>query len=254
MLGRLFKRLDTTPSPPVETQAGGHAESGKQQPNKSKRENPYERVLGADEIARKAHRAFVGGMWEEIGGLQLEFMKEHGLMPGHDFLDVGCGALRGGLHFIPYLEANRYYGLDLNASLLEAGKKEIEEAGLAQEGVELLASDKFEVHRFGVNFDRALAVSLFTHLPLNPIVRCLSEVGRALKPDGEFYATFFEAPSAAHLEPIKQWGELRTNYDSDPFHYSFAEMEWAANICGLQAQRVGDWGHPRNQRMLLFRR
>lgn len=216
--------------------------------------NVYHRALNEEQIARKEHRSFVGGMWDEIGALQLDFMKGRGLEPDHDFLDVGCGALRGGVHFVRYLEAGRYYGLDLNPSLLKAGELELEEAGLARKDVTLLASDKFEAGRFGVAFDRAIAVSLLTHLPLNHIVRCLTEVGRALKSEGEFYATFFEAPSSAHLEPIQQWEEIYSRYDSDPFHYSFSEMEWAAGISGLRVELIGEWGHPRNQRMLLFRR
>lgn len=42
------------------------------------------------------HRGAVGGMWDQIGKLQFEFMVKHGLKPEHKFLDIGCGSLRGG--------------------------------------------------------------------------------------------------------------------------------------------------------------
>lgn len=52
---------------------------------------------------REPHRIAVGGMWDEIGKLQFEFMVKQGLKPHHKFLDIGCGSLRGGysLHSIP---------------------------------------------------------------------------------------------------------------------------------------------------------
>ena len=67
------------------------------------------------------HRAYVGGAWDEIGQLELTFMKSMGLNRSHHLLDVGCGALRGGIHFIQYLHPAHYYGIDLNPQLLEAG-------------------------------------------------------------------------------------------------------------------------------------
>src|ERR1700745_2047005 len=36
------------------------------------------------------HREIVGGLWEEIGTLQFEFMKRMGLRPESLLLDVGC--------------------------------------------------------------------------------------------------------------------------------------------------------------------
>ena len=42
------------------------------------------------------HRGVVGGMWDEIGKLQFEFMVKQGLKSEHKFLDIGCGSLRGG--------------------------------------------------------------------------------------------------------------------------------------------------------------
>ncbi|MGL5080430.1 MAG: hypothetical protein ACRC8A_02975 [Microcoleaceae cyanobacterium] len=50
------------------------------------------------------HRQFVGGMWDEIGKLQFDFLLANNLKPSSKFLDVGCGALRGGIPFVPYLD------------------------------------------------------------------------------------------------------------------------------------------------------
>lgn len=60
-------------------------------------------------------KAAIGGMWEEIGQLQIDFLKSEGLLPAHRLLDIGCGTLRGGRHFIGYLDAGRYTGTELSA-------------------------------------------------------------------------------------------------------------------------------------------
>jgi cyclopropane fatty-acyl-phospholipid synthase-like methyltransferase len=217
--------------------------------------NIYGRQLSPAEIGAKMHRAAVGGMWEEIGLLQFRFLTSRGLLPGHTLLDVGCGALRGGVHFVRYLDAGHYHGLDINPSLIEAGRQELREAGLTERKPNLLVNDKFEASRFGVRFDYAMAQSVFTHLPMNHIVRCLVEVGKVLKPEGVFFATFFEAPSNAYLAPLPHHpGQFVTTYDADPFHYSFDEFEWMARTAGLRAELIGAWAHPRDQRMLVFSR
>ncbi|MEP7328359.1 MAG: class I SAM-dependent methyltransferase [Betaproteobacteria bacterium] len=215
--------------------------------------NVYGRSLTPDEIAAGAHRDFVGGLWDEVGTLQFEFMRATGLQPAHRLLDMGCGALRGGLHFIRYLDAGHYCGMDINASLLDAGRCELVAAGLADKEPQLLDDSNFAAHRFGQQFDAAIAVSVFSHLPLNHIVRCLTEVGRVLAPGASFYASFFAAPASAWLEPLRHSpGEIVTRYDADPFHYGLAEMEWAAGLAGMRVRLVGDWSHPRSQQMLAF--
>lgn len=217
--------------------------------------NLYGRQLGAEEIAKGAHRDFVGGMWDELGRLQLDFMRQAGLQPGHRFIDVGCGALRGGLHFIAYLEPGNYHGLDINASLIEAGRVELGKAGLADRLPHLLVDDGFRVERFGRRFDHGLALSVFTHLPMDTILRCLKRVAGVLADDGVFHASYFAAPEPVHLWPLNHSpGGVVTQYDADPFHQSFSEFQWMASICGLRVEEIGDWGHPRGQRMLAFRR
>lgn len=157
------------------------------------------------------------------------------------------------MRFIRYLDQGNYYGRDVNASLIEAVNKGLTQLGLTSKQPRLLVDDKFRMTRFGVPFDYAIAVSVFTHLPMNHIARCLVEARKVLKPDGKLFATFFEAPSPGHLEPIEHFpGGVTTNFDADPFHYSFFELEWLSEVAGLSVDLVGDWGHPRDQKMLCF--
>lgn len=55
---------------------------------------PYGQQLTDEEILNKKYRDFVGGLWEEIGVLQFEFLKQQGLLQRHNLIDIGCGALR----------------------------------------------------------------------------------------------------------------------------------------------------------------
>lgn len=215
--------------------------------------NAYGQQLTDEEIASGAHRNFVGGLWESIGELQFNFLVKQGLSPAHTLLDVGCGALRGGVRAVRYLDHGNFYGLDLNESLIKAGEIELRNAGLGGKSANLLVNDLFEFSTFNKLFDFAIAVSVFTHLPMNHIVRCLVEMQKVLAPAGCFYATFFEAPHSAYLSSLKHTpGEITTHYDNDPFHYSFEEMEIISNISNLHVTLIGEWDHPRNQRMLKF--
>ncbi len=216
--------------------------------------NAYGRQLSQQEIEAKVHRHFVGGAWDEIGPLQLDFMKQQGLRPEHRLLDVGCGALRGGLHFIRYLDVGHYFGFDINASLIHAGDQELKEAGLKGKLPTLAVEAHFAAGRFGQVFDFALAQSVFTHLPINHIVECLTEVRNSLASEGVFFATFFEAPAAAHLGGIHRpfLGGFTTSFTEDPFHYSLQEFGWMAAQAGYSVC-VEDYPHPRGQKMLAFR-
>jgi SAM-dependent methyltransferase len=199
------------------------------------------------------HRAVVGGLWEQMGDKQFEYLVEQGLRPEHRFLDVGCGSLRGGVHFVRYLEPGHYCGLDIQQHLLDAGRKELVAAGLDPDSASLIQDDAFRFGRFEQQFDFALAQSVFTHLPLNTIMRCLAEIEPVLRSGGRFYATFFQHPGPRlNTEPLRQSETVTTHPDADPFHYDPDAFRWAVEGSTLDVELVGDWDHPRNQQMLLF--
>ena len=57
---------------------------------------------------------WIGGHWEALGKLQFDYLVANGLKPGHRLLDIGCGTLRGGRHFIRYLAPGGYTGIDIS--------------------------------------------------------------------------------------------------------------------------------------------
>ena len=60
---------------------------------------------GPEGIRALGHRRYVGGHWEALGALQLDLLRREGLRPSHRLVDVACGALRAGVHLIPWLDA-----------------------------------------------------------------------------------------------------------------------------------------------------
>lgn len=219
------------------------------------RVNKYGFELSDEQIGAGKHRAAVGGRWRQLGQLQFDFLRAHGLAASSYLLDVGCGSMRGGVYFARYLDPGHYYGVDVNDSLIRAARsREIPEAGLADRVPEtnLRVTDRFDVD-FGVRFDFALAVSLFTHLPLNHIRLCLYQVSKVMQPGGRFYATFFEAPQGMPLDESMRHPKVKasTRSERDPFHYRRSDLEWAARSAGPWNPRyLGEWGHPKGQQMI----
>lgn len=210
-------------------------------------------------LEEKGHRAVIGGMWDGIGQLQFDFLREAGLAPSHKLLDVGCGSLRGGVRFVDYLEPGHYFGADLNEALLERGYAvELAVAGLQEKcpRSNLVTDARFDFPGIDADFDYALAVSVFTHLNFNRIRLCLEKLPRRLQPGGVFFASYFEAPETAPtFEPHShEPGGVTTWGDRDPFHYRTEDFVHAAKGLPWRVERIGSWNHPRDQLMLAFTR
>jgi cyclopropane fatty-acyl-phospholipid synthase-like methyltransferase len=216
--------------------------------------NNYHRQLSDEQIEKRRHRKFVGGLWDEIGLLQLQFLMQKGLQPHHHLADIGCGAIRGGLHFIEYLKPGLYYGLDFNASLIKAAKVELENAKLVEKNPNFVVDDTFDVGLFGQKFDFMLSVSLFTHLPINSIISCLRKVHDNLSDDGAYFSSFFNSQESTDNAIAQKIKTIITYADKDPYHYSMTEFEWMAQKANLTVEYIGDWKHPRHQEMLCFRK
>lgn len=202
------------------------------------------------------HRRAIGyeEEWDVHGPRQLEFLQEQGLQPEHYLLDVGCGPLRGGVHFIGYLDAGHYYGVDKNEKVLETARNlELKRYGVEHKSPTLIAMENFDFGSLGQTFDYAWAQSVFTHLPLNNIIRAVVSAEQVLKPGGKFLATFYENMAGKkNLEPIQQSPQVVSYFDEDSFHYDYPTFEWIADGTTLDVEYLGDWGNPRNQKVVVF--
>lgn len=204
------------------------------------------------EIASLGARALIGGQWDRIGQLQSDFLNQQGMQPQHTLLDVGCGCLRAGVKIVPWLNAGNYYGIDVSAALLEEGRKELVQLGLSDRVPDrnLRVTSDFDVDGFP-KFDFGIAQSVFTHLPLEYLPTCLKRIRPNFEGGGKFLATFFIGPPDA--ENFIQEGGKPTHSSKDPFHFAVADILDAAQSAGWRATWIGDWGHPRNQKIAQFR-
>ena len=194
----------------------------------------YNTHVIARRVAFGEHREVIGGLWDDIGQLQFEYLVSAGLLPEHRLIDIGCGCLRGGVHFVRYLAPGNYVGVDRNNSLLDAGYNiELAEVGLQDRlpRENLICVENFDFARTGGNFDFALAHSVFTHLPSNHIRRCLTRLAEVMRVGGVFFATFFELPrGAVASEPYcHSPGDVTTYDDADPYHYWLSDMFYATS-------------------------
>ena len=194
----------------------------------------------------------VGGLWDELGALQIDFLRSRGLRPDNTLLDYGCGCLRGGLHFIRYLDPGHYAGVDVSAAILDAGRGFLVDAGLEGKQPELQRVDDLSFDWFaGRKFDFVFAQSVFTHLPLDAIQTVIGNVPKVLGPDSEMYATFFEPGTEVpcldgdNADP----GDVCFNLDPD-------DLVTTAAASGLTVDvlTTANYPHPRGQRMLRVRR
>ena len=199
---------------------------------------------GAASVEQWGHRNYVGGLWDELGQLQLDFLVKEGMAPGDTLLDVACGSLRGGRLFIPYLDPGNYLGIDISQELIDAGvREELTPEIVAEKRPEFVASGSFEFERFSKTPDIAIAQSLFTHLPPRMIRLCLRQL-HAHAPRCRFYATFQVAPRRV-LNP----DEPNSHHQ---FRYTRAQIWAFGRMTGWRSRFIGDWGHPRGQQMVLY--
>lgn len=203
-----------------------------------------------DAIFSGGHRAFVGGdddfFWRQIGALQFDFLCAQGLRPDHVLFDVACGCLRGGVHFIRYLAPGNYVGFDKFIELVILGVGH--ELGLdvyASKKPRFRIGENFDFSGTGVAPNYAIAQSLFTHLTAADIRACLRGLA-AVSPQGmRFYATFFETQDA-------KWRNPAASHSHGFFAYTAAEMAAFGAECGFAPRYIGDWTHPRGQRMMEY--
>jgi SAM-dependent methyltransferase len=110
------------------------------------------------------------------------------MRPHHDVLDVGCGALRMGSLIIPYLDDDKYCGIDAHPVYVELGNEIMRRLGNTT-AYQLVYADDLNFLRFGRKFDIAFAQSVLTHLSPADNKRCLQELKPVMKPGAKLYAT-----------------------------------------------------------------
>jgi SAM-dependent methyltransferase len=193
----------------------------------------YYREVVADDL-RHGQATAVGNSqrarWKQIGRLQFNYLKEHGLKPGHYVLEIGCGNLRAGWRIIRYLRPGHYYGVDISPDVILAAQDTIATQGLTGKVPYLTVVQDM---RFALlpddYFDVVHAHSVFSHCPLPVIEECFAHIARVMKQDAFFDFTFYRAHD-------KEYVRLR-----EEFHYRVETLAAAARRHGFDAQLMEDW-------------
>jgi SAM-dependent methyltransferase len=191
------------------------------------------------------HRHFVGPpeKYDLASASQFNLLTLLGLREHHYLLDIGCGSLRAGRLFIPYLLPGRYFGIEPEQWLIDEGIA----AEVGQDLVRIKQptfdnDSNFTLTTFGRTFDYMVAQSIFSHATQVQIRRCMAEAKQALAPGGVFAATFFQ-------------GE--TDYEGDEWvypgrvHYTMEHFSRMAGECGLSCRPV-NWTHTNEQTWVVL--
>jgi SAM-dependent methyltransferase len=193
------------------------------------------------------HRSYVGPAerYDLVGAMQFSLLTAIGLREHHTLLDVGCGSLRGGRLFLAYLLPDRYFGIEPNMYLVEAGiDREVGRDVITLKRPTFSDVDDFSMTTFGRTFDFVLAQSILSHAGRAQVERCLQQASEVLEPRGVFAATYMPGP-------VDHTGDGWVYPDVVEYRTETLQAIGAGH--GLEGTAI-DWPHPNGQRWMLFTR
>jgi cyclopropane fatty-acyl-phospholipid synthase-like methyltransferase len=202
------------------------------------------RGLGLPAGARH-YRAFVGppDKYDLVAAMQFNLLTHLGLREHHKLLDIGCGSLRAGRLFIPYLLAGKYYGLEPDRWLLNEGvNREIGRDLIKLKQPVFDHNEEFDLTVFGCQFDFILAQSIFSHASPGQISRCLKKAREVMHRESKFCATYVPGAACYHGS---EW-----LYPECVTYTQARILQWTAEA-GVSATPL-QWPHPNQQVWLLI--
>jgi hypothetical protein len=184
-----------------------------------------------------------GRLYDVIGAQQFCLMVRLGLREHHKLIDLGCGSLRGGRLFIPYLLPGNYHGIEPNAKLIREGIQY--ELGWSIRDVKrptFYHFDNFAISQTGIQADFILAQSILSHAGNDILEKIIREASLTLVKDGKFAATFFEGA----------WQAKTGWLGHEVITYPYSHIIKIAKANRLSVQKL-DTTHPVGQKWILFR-
>jgi SAM-dependent methyltransferase len=191
------------------------------------------------------YRAYVGppDRYDLVAAMTFNLLTTLGLRQHHSLLDVGCGSLRIGRLLIPYLNKDKYFGIEPNEWLVREGvRNEVGETLLQIKHPRFFFTDSPVVlNEMQARFDFAVAQSIFSHCGLDLITRWISFIANSLTPSGALIATFFPSETDNTKEGWIYPGCVSYKPDT---------LRKVATEAGLRFE-ILDWRHPK-QTWALF--
>lgn len=179
--------------------------------------------LDRQEQEKLSHAMGFVGQWDEHRRFQMAFLKSKGVEPRHRFLEIGSGPLTLGSALIPYLDANRYTGVDVRASVNNIAYGELSKHELAAKNPRLLTSTSFGSDEVGdAVYDFILSFSVVFHLTDDLVERLFERVGATLALEGRYWANI------NRLEDESRWLEFPFQKRDPAFYGELAERHGLA--------------------------
>ncbi|CAI9102422.1 OLC1v1000687C1 [Oldenlandia corymbosa var. corymbosa] len=137
------------------------------------------------ELLVEQHHSYYGEPW--AGGRDsFDFLAESTrLTPDSRVLEIGCGTLRVGLHFIRYLNPEHYHCLEKDElSLMAAFRYELPSQGLLHKRPLIIRGQDMEFAKFGNEgmYDLIYSNAVFLHIPDKLVWVGLERLVKRLKP------------------------------------------------------------------------
>ncbi|XVF06252.1 hypothetical protein REPUB_Repub06bG0031800 [Reevesia pubescens] len=145
------------------------------------------------ELLVEEHHSNYGEPW--AGGRDVfEFLAESSHLTANSrVLEIGCGTLRVGLHFIRYLKPEHFHCLERDElSLMAALRYELPSQGLLHKRPKIVRGEDMDFIKFGsdVVYDLIYASAVFLHMPDKLVWVGLERLANRLKPyDGRIFVS-----------------------------------------------------------------
>ncbi|KAK6911451.1 hypothetical protein RJ641_023544 [Dillenia turbinata] len=145
------------------------------------------------ELLVEEHHSNYGEPW--AGGRDVFEFLAHSvkLVPDSWVLEIGCGTLRVGLHFIHHLKPEHFHCLERDElSLMAAFRYELPSQGLLNKRPLIVKGEDMDFSRFGsgVVYDLIYASAVFLHMPDKLVWVGLERLADKLKPyDGRIFVS-----------------------------------------------------------------
>ena len=181
--------------------------------------------ISKDSIKNESYKNFFGGkakQWEKRGAFQLFFLKKMGLQPSSNFLDIGCGPIRAGVHFIDFLDKGKYCGVDYNEDFIFLAIEICsEEAKLNQKEPSLSVINDFNFSSSLATFDFAMAFSVLNHCSEREKDFFFEHIETVIKPGTRVFIThaewfddsFLEHVNLRKIRSLSRYSDLGNGFD-----------------------------------------
>jgi cyclopropane fatty-acyl-phospholipid synthase-like methyltransferase len=191
----------------------------------------------------QAEGIFLGGptqVFEAAGRNLLMTLLSEGLTPNSKVLDIGCGCLRGGYWLIHFLDEGRYFGIEPNISMLEAGIRILLEPGLADlKKPSFDYNTDFDFTVFKEKFDFLVARSIWTHASKQQIQTMLDGFATVANAGGVFLTSYIPATLFKRDYKGDKW--VGKSHQSDAPGLVTHSLSWIQTECvkrGLVGEEI----------------